>query len=83
MPGQLRKSARCPVCGDGLLALTDLTTPGGFVTREYFHEKLGKARRKRRCVRKFTDYEYDKACTERRRLEVPQRAHAGKSQATK
>lgn len=74
MPGQLKRTARCPKCGDDLDAIIDETSRAG-VIREYFHAKGSpKARRRRRCRVAFTDF--DIAGAERRGLEVkPRRIH--------
>lgn len=54
VPGQLKRNARCPVCGTDLCAITDWSSADG-VVREYFHRKGSpKARRKRRCIRQFS-----------------------------
>ncbi len=75
MPALLKKSAHCPKCGDPLAALVDQTEPGGHVTRELFHDRWPgaspKARRRRRCVQRFTDF--DLAQSERAKLEVKSR----------
>ncbi len=72
MPGLLKRNAHCPKCGDPLLALVDTTQPSGNVTRELFHDRWPgaslKARRKRRCVQQFSDF--DMAQRERNKLEV-------------
>jgi hypothetical protein len=69
MPGLLKPSARCPMCGDALAALVDTSNSLG-VVREYFHEKGSpKARRRRRCKRFFGDH--DMARAERSGLEAP------------
>lgn len=70
MPGQLKRSARCPLCGDGLAALVDESSTGG-VRREYYHERGSPKARRRRCVKWFSDRE--DAAAERRGLEVRQR----------
>ena len=85
MPGQLRPDSSCPKCGDPLLAIVDTTTPGrripggAIVTREYFHDRWPgaspKARRKRRCLRKFQNYQA--AQLERQNLETAALPHAG------
>jgi hypothetical protein len=68
MPGLLKSTAVCPMCGNPLLAIVDETNSKR-VRREYYHEKMfSKVRRKRRCVQIFTRL-YD-ATLERERLEV-------------
>ncbi len=67
MPGLLKPSAKCPMCGDGLTALVD-TTSSTRVRREFFHEKHGAARRRRPCVKLYFDYR--RATRERRVLEA-------------
>lgn len=68
MAGELRASAVCPVCGDDLIMITDTSDQTG-VIREYYHAKGSpKARRKRRCLRIFTDHA--EAARERKGLEV-------------
>ena len=71
MPGELKPGAVCPKCGDPLLALVDTSSTAG-VKREYYHDRWPgaspKGRRKRRCVRYFTDHAA--AARERRRLEI-------------
>jgi hypothetical protein len=67
MPGQLKRTAKCPVCGDGLFALVD-TTSSRTVRREFFHERMGLNRRRRRCVKNYLDLAA--AERERRALEV-------------
>lgn len=68
MPGELKPDAVCPKCGESLAVLIDTTNAEG-VEREYIHAKAGpKVRRKRRCLRWFTDH--DKAHAERKGLEV-------------
>ncbi len=70
MPGL--RNAHCPKCGDPLAGLVDTAEPGGKVTRELFHDRWPgaspKARRKRRCVQRFSDF--DVAQRERNKLEV-------------
>lgn len=74
MPGELRASALCPVCGDRLICIVDTST-SEYVRREYYHGKASpKARRRRRCLQTFTDHA--EAAAERRRLEVV--AHIGR-----
>lgn len=74
MPGELRRTAICPCCGYGLICIVD-TSNTEQVRREYFHAKGSpKARRKRRCVRIFTDHA--EAASERKALEVV--AHYGR-----
>jgi len=75
MPRRLRQSARCPKCDSEILAIVDTThgfkrsrPPEFAVTREYFHEKPAFGRRKRRCVKKFRNYEI--AQRERQNLEI-------------
>lgn len=68
MPGLLKPDAACPKCGTDLLAITDLTSTEKIV-REYIHQKGSpKARRKRRCLKLFTDT--TEAAHERRALEI-------------
>ena len=68
MPGLLRPDATCPCCNTPLIAIVDTTTRAT-VTREYFHEKASpKARRKRRCIRKYRNNA--ETAAERRALEV-------------
>lgn len=72
MPGQLKSSARCPICNSPLLFLCDLTSSKS-VTREYFHGKPKQGRHKRRCRFVFTDLV--EAARERRGLEVQRGKH--------
>lgn len=74
MPGQLKNDAVCPHCGDDLICIIDESNTE-YVRREYIHAKGSpKARRRRRCVRTFTDH--DEAARERKALEVV--AHYGR-----
>ena len=74
MPGQLKKNAVCPVCGDPLEALVD-TSNARVVKREYFHSTAkGKHKRRLRCVREFEDFNL--AGNERYNLEVHRTADA-------
>lgn len=74
MPGQLKNTAKCPVCGDPLMGLVDQTRFTSIkgtwaVRRELFHERrAGAIRRRRRCVKFYVVY--DEAQRERRALEV-------------
>lgn len=71
MPGLLKPTARCPECGDPLLALSDLTSSDG-VDREYYHERLpSKPRCRRFCKAHFDSFAV--AQIERRALEVSTR----------
>ena len=68
MPGELKPDALCPKCGADLDCLVDETSPGG-VTRWLYHRKGSpKARRKRRCIIVYFDFET--AQRERRKLET-------------
>ena len=67
MPGELKRSARCPKCRTPIIALIDTTNSEG-VTRELFHVRYNNGRRKRRCLIRYSDYET--ACVERRKLET-------------
>ena len=71
MPGQLRPNAKCPMCGEGLMAIVD-TSQTLEVIREYHHEKASpKARRRRFCKRKFSGFhEVEAAKRERWALEA-------------
>lgn len=74
MPGELKPSAVCPLCGYDLILIVDTSNTAG-VRREYFHGKGSpKARRKRRCFRVFADHA--EAAIERKGLEVV--AHYGR-----
>ena len=68
MPGELKRSARCPKCKTPIIALID-TTFLGKTLRELIHAKpLDGSRRKRRCELTFSDFET--AQRERRKLET-------------
>lgn len=55
MPGLLKSSAKCPLCGNGLAALVDESSLEG-VRREYYHERTtGFRSRRPRCVKWFSD----------------------------
>lgn len=82
MPGELKPSAVCPICGYDLILIADTSNMAG-VRREYFHDKGSpKARRKRRCFRFFADHA--EAAIERKGLGVvalpffPEDAHYGR-----
>jgi hypothetical protein len=69
MPGELKRDAACPVCGDPLLYLVDSSNSHG-VIRTYYHERNSpKARRRRPCVQGFNDH--DVAHRARLKLEKP------------
>ncbi len=74
MPGQLKSDAKCPICGDGLMAICDTSRIEGIshiIDREYHHEKEGKRRRLRFCKRRFVGrVETAMGDLERKSLEV-------------
>jgi hypothetical protein len=71
MPGLLRADAKCPLCGDDLIAIAD-TSNSERIVRLYYHAKGSPVvGRKRRCRFVFGPSEFGRAKTERRRLEVP------------
>ena len=64
----MKNDAVCPLCGDDLICIIDESNTE-YVRRDYIHAKGSpKARRRRRCVRIFTDH--DEAARERKALEV-------------
>ena len=68
MPGELKRSARCPKCKTPIIALID-TSYQGKVERELIHAKpRNGSRRKRSCLLKYSDFET--AQRERRKLET-------------
>ncbi len=71
MPGLLKASACCPVCGVPLVALVDETNSAG-VRRKFYHDKdpeaSPKVRRPLPCVEYYADY--DLAQRDRKALEV-------------
>lgn len=62
MPGLLKPDAKCPECGEQLVALAD-TTNSKRVIREYFH-----LNKRKRCVARFDSHAV--ARIEREALEV-------------
>ena len=70
MPGQLKHSACCPVCGEPLAFLVDLSSPSlGRVMRQFYHDRIaGALRRRRPCRKTYRDHE--QAQRERQALEV-------------
>ncbi len=75
MPGQLKSSACCPVCGVPLVALVDESSSAG-VRRKFYHDKdpqaSAKARRPLPCTKVFGSsfIDCESAQRERRALEV-------------
>lgn len=69
MPGLLKASARCPMCGDALAWIVDTSNLSG-VVREYYHQKPSPmVRRRRRCKKRFAG-DHETARLERLGLEA-------------
>ncbi len=68
----LNPNAKCPKCGEPILALTDLTSSLG-VVREFFHKRRPQKRgihwRKGPCVKTYTSTQREQAHLEREMLE--------------